>query len=1223
MVTNKDYAERAAALGHGIISSCEHGYQGRYIEAFELHQEYNLKFLFASEAYWVWDRKENDNTNCHIFLGARNENGRRAINDVISEANISGFYYQARLDPDLILSLPAKDVIVTSACVAFWRYPEVDDFVEKLRDHFGKNFFLEVQYHNTPSQKELNRRILGLHEKLKIPIIMGCDSHYISSNGAQLRTDFLFSKGIEYPDEEGWFLDYPDGDAAYNRFERQGILTPSQIADAMDNTNVFLDIEEYDCLCFNTDIKCPTLYPDKTQDEKNEIYKSLVWRGWDEYKSSVPEDKWPLYEKEIQKEIDDVVATNTSDYFIDDYHIIKKGIENGGVITPTGRGSGVSYFTNKLLGFTDVDRISAEVKMYPERFMSATRILEAKTLPDLDINVAAQEPFALAQKQILGEDHSYPMIAYGTYKASAAWKLYAKSQGVDFETSNNVSAALKRYEEAVKLADEEDRDLIILEDYIPSEYMKIYERSKEYQGIIDSWSIAPCSYLLYQGSIRREIGLVRIKDHLCCLMDGKWAEKYHFLKNDLLKVKVVDLIDRVYKRIGRRRHTVRELLTECTPDNKVWDIYAKSCTLGVNQVEQRGTSSRVSKFSPRNISELCAFVAAIRPGFKSMYKKFEAREPFSYGIKSLDDLIQTPQFPQSYMLYQEMAMAVLNYAGIPMSECYAIIKNIAKKRVEKVLAYKDEFLEGMEKRLVEAESLYENEAEDIAKSIWQILEDSSRYAFNACVTGDTLIPTKAQWLNPEHKKKMTSVGRMWDTVADPDNAERHGWLGDWKRYHRHGFGLAMSMFKDKRIYPNDIKAVFPAGKQKVYRIVTDNGCWIKCSRNHKFPTPDGEKRLSVLHEGNVLYTAGPPDGSGRITTELSPITRIDELPEQETYDIVMLGPAYNFVNSGGIVACNSHSYCVAIDSLYTAYLKTYYPMEFYECYLKIQEESGDKDKMAEAKAEAEKYFKIKFPPFKFGQDNREIKADKQTRSITYSLSSVKGFGKKLSGVLYEVSKKEYSYFVDVLSELMKYSVYEKKIEPLIKIDYFSAFGNMRELMLILNTFSMFRSNSGMAKQISKKKITGDLMNEVMSHHADGKRKDGKDAASWKITDMEGLLHECEEKIKESAPGDLPRKVKIAAQEEILGYFVPSGREEERPYLYVQDIKVLKRKADGEQFGYSYFCRSVGSGIQNRFTVVNKTVAKCGEVHKGDIILCTKRPQQNHGFFRMEEYQLVQ
>lgn len=162
----------------------------------------------------------------------------------------------------------------------------------------------------------------------------------------------------------------------------------------------------------------------------------------------------------------------------------------------------------------------------------------------IDINVADPAPFAKAQKEVLGEDHSYPMLAYGTYKTSAAWKLYAKSQGVPFEVANAVSEQIAKYELAVKHADEDEKDDISIDDYIAPQYKAIFEKSADYRGLVTSWSIAPCAYLLYQGSIRREIGLVRIKDAICCCMDGHWAEEAHFLKNDLLTVQVVNLIYR-------------------------------------------------------------------------------------------------------------------------------------------------------------------------------------------------------------------------------------------------------------------------------------------------------------------------------------------------------------------------------------------------------------------------------------------------------------------------------------------------------------------------------------------------------------------------------------------------------------------------------------------------------------------------------------------------------
>lgn len=382
VTSNADYANRAVELSHKLISSCEHGWQGRYIECFELAQQFDLKFLEASEAYWVKDRFEKDRSNCHIFLGAKNEKGRRALNAALAEANITGFYGQPRLDVPLILSLPKDDIWVTTACVAYWRYDDVDDITKRFRDHFGENFFLEVQYHNEDIQRRINEHILELSSKEGIPIIMGCDSHYIYPSGAADRSDYVVSKGMNYPDESGFVLDYPDGDTAYNRFVEQGVLGGTEIDEAMTNSNVFLQVEEYDCPCFTKDIKMPTLYPGLTQEERNAKYDELIWTAWEEEKKNIPKEQHPLYEKEINLEMDIVHKTNHADYFVVDNAIVKKSLEFGGVLTSTGRGSAVSFYTNKLLGLTEVDRIAAKVKMYPERFMSPTRILEAKTLAD-------------------------------------------------------------------------------------------------------------------------------------------------------------------------------------------------------------------------------------------------------------------------------------------------------------------------------------------------------------------------------------------------------------------------------------------------------------------------------------------------------------------------------------------------------------------------------------------------------------------------------------------------------------------------------------------------------------------------------------------------------------------------------------------------------------------------------------------------------------------------
>ena len=1045
----------------------------------------------------MWDRHEEDRSNCHIWIGAKNENGREWINEVLSQANEDGFYYQPRLDEELLDLLPAGDVWITTACVAGWKYrSEEEDRLKalwkKLYDKHGDNFMFEVQYHPSERQKELNRYILELRKEIPAPIIMGCDSHYIDADGAELRTDFLVSKEDRkaYDDEEDWFMDYPDGDTAVQRFRDQGVLNEAEIESAINQTNCFLEVEEYECDIFDDSLKLFSLHPDWTQEQKDAEYLRLVDEGWQNYKAEVVPDRVSEYENQIKSETDTVVECHMADYFIDNYHVIRRGKELGGHLTNTGRGSAVSFFTNKLLGFTEVDRIAAKVKMYPERFMTATRILETHSLPDIDFNVAEQDIFAEGQAQVCGRDHAVQMLAYGTQKASAAWKMFAKSQDIDFATANEVSAQIKRYENKLRTVDEEEKDSVDIMDFIDKKFHEIYIRSTEYQGIITSWSPAPCAFLLYQGSIRRKIGLVKIKDKMCCAMDGHWAEKNHFLKNDLLRVAVVDLINKGYTRAGLKVPTVNELLAMCPPEDDVWNIYRKGCTLGINQVEQPGTASRVGVYAPTNISELCAFIAAIRPGFKSMYKIFESRQDFSYDVKPFDDLLRTEELPQSFCLYQEQQMATLNYAGFPMSECYAAIKNIAKKRKEKVLAYHERFIAAFSKRLVEQENINKTDADLKAKNVWKIIEDAAGYAFNS-----------------------------------------------------------------------------------------------------------------------------------------------------------------------------SHSYSVSLDSLYGAWLKAHHPLAFYETFMRIMDEKGDKDKLSAARDEAESYFNIKFPPFRFGQDNRKVTADEENNAINNALTSIKGFNKAAAVRLYEIGVDRPKYLTDVLLALRPNGIKAATTEPLAKISYFQPYGNDRE---VLNIISLCEElDYGGRASLPRERVDNSFLAEIVPKYADGSKKDGSPASKYTFTSLQlsalrdekkrlraeikktdseeaaeqlamideqieeklklvitQVLHECEERVLSAGIQDLPFKTKIANQRDVLGYVdIQTGREEDRRRVLVTDFRPLLDKEKGKPWGYACFAQSLGSGKRVRMTLRSRQYNQ-KPIAEGDIIYVSKCTKNKSGYWYLDEYHIT-
>ena len=736
----EEYITRAKLLGQRVVTSVEHGFQGNYYLLHDLCKKNDMKFIFGAEAYWVKDRHERDKSNCHIIILAKNEKGRKAINLALSKANEDGYFNgRPRLDFELLFSLPSEDVFITSACIAFWnKYEDIDDIIIRLHKYFKDNFLLEVQNHNTSKQMEINKHILELSEEYQIKIIAGMDSHYINSSDKIRRDKILAYKGIVYEDEEGWFLDYPSYDIAFQRFQTQGILTDDQITEALNNTNC---IENFEDIVLDTKIKLPTMYPKMSQTEKDKELKRIINIEWSKFKEveNIPKSEYAMYLKGIREEVGEVIKTGMADYFLLHYYGLQKGKDKGGRVTKRGRGSSVGFFINTLLGFSKVDRFKAPIKLYPERFMTADRIIKSRSIPDIDNNVDFQEPFIEGFKELLGEHSVYPMIAYGALKKSSAIKLYMGAEGIEACIQNDVTKQLKEYEKTLKYCEtEEEKEEIDIKKYISKEYIKYVGLSKPYQGIIIQKSSHPCGYLLFNGDIREEIGILRCqsevtkKSVLTACLDGSMAETYKFLKTDLLIVDVVGLTEDIWKRIGKPSITNNQLekILTCEDGKKAWDIYANGYTLCVNQCEKEGTKLKCMKYKMKNTAELSAFVAGIRPSFSSLLNNFLNRKPYSTGVKELDVILKDSFH---YMLYQESLMAYLGWLGIEMKETYDVIKKISKKK------FKPAELEDLRLRC-EKQWIINVGNNEKFDDTWKVMQDAVSYAFNSahayCVGND-------------------------------------------------------------------------------------------------------------------------------------------------------------------------------------------------------------------------------------------------------------------------------------------------------------------------------------------------------------------------------------------------------------------------------------------------------------------------------------------------------
>ena len=164
----------------------------------------------------------------------------------------------------------------------------------------------------------------------------------------------------------------------------------------------------------------------------------------------------------------------------------------------------------------------------------------------------------------------------------------------------------------------------------------------------------------------------------------------------------------------------------------------------------------------------------------------------------------------------------------------------------------------------------------------------------------------------------------------------------------------------------------------------------------------------------------------------------------ETWSMIQSCMAYGF--------CSAHAVATAVDSLYGAYLKANYPLEYYT--VALSNYADDTDRTHKLVNELS-YFNIKLLPIKFGKSSSEYTMDKETNSIYKGIESIKYCNSKIAEELLELSKqKDYKTFIELLDDITaKTSINSRQLEILIGLNFFSDFGNNKYLLNIYNLYN--------------------------------------------------------------------------------------------------------------------------------------------------------------------------
>ena len=296
----EEYVDLAIQNGFKAIASSEHGKPLGWVSKKMYCDKKGIKFIHGVEIYLTETLDEKIRDNYHTVLLARNMDGVKELNRLVSiSCDKQHFYYTNRLSFEEFLGI-SNNIITTSACLAS-PLNKLDQNHPMYYDLANKYDFFEVQAHSHPDQVAFNQRLYELSKELGTPLIAGTDTHSSTKYKAECRSVLLSAKHKSYGDEDAFDLTFKTYDELVKMFKTQGALPEEVFMEAIANTNRLDDmVEDFE---LDTSIKYPILYG--TREADSEKFTETVERKFQEKLDSgvIPESQREAFRSAIDEEM--------------------------------------------------------------------------------------------------------------------------------------------------------------------------------------------------------------------------------------------------------------------------------------------------------------------------------------------------------------------------------------------------------------------------------------------------------------------------------------------------------------------------------------------------------------------------------------------------------------------------------------------------------------------------------------------------------------------------------------------------------------------------------------------------------------------------------------------------------------------------------------------------------------------------------------------------------
>jgi len=727
-----ELAARAKELGMDSMAITDHGVMYGVIDFYRAARAAGIKPIIGCEVYVSpgsrFDREtvHGEDRYYHLVLLAENNTGYQNLMKIVSKGFVDGFYYKPRIDEEVMREYH-EGIIALSACLAGevprylekGLYEEAKEAAKRHLEIFGEgNYFLELQDHGIPLQRQVNQGIMRLSKELNIPLVATNDCHYINADDWEAHDILLcIQTGKKVSDENR--MRYEGGQYYVKSEEEMRQLFP-YAPEAIENTHKIAE------RC-NVEIEFGvTKLPRFDVPDGYDSWGYLNHLCDEGFALRYPDDDGTLRAR-LDYELGTIKSMGYVDYFLIVWDFINFAKSHGIAVGP-GRGSAAGSIVAYCLKITDIDPIRYQLLF--ERFLNPERV----SMPDIDVDFCYERRQEVIDYVVekYGKDQVAQIVTFGTLAARGVIRDVGRVMDLPYSLCDQVSKMVPaELNITLDLALQKNPELKTLYES-DEQVKKLIDMSKRLEGLPRHTSMHAAGVVISRTSIDEYVPLSRGADGtIVTQFTMTTLEELGLLKMDFLGLRTLTVIQDAVKMIEKDYGVKIDLEHIDYDDKKVMDSLGTGKNEGVFQLESGGFKTFMKELKPTTLEDIIAGISLYRPGPMDFIPKYlkGKNDPASitYTCPQLEPILK-PTY--GCIVYQEQVMQIVrDLAGYTLGRSDLVRRAMSKKKAAVMAKERQNFVYGNAEEGVKG-CIANGIDEKTANQIYDDMTDFAKYAFN-------------------------------------------------------------------------------------------------------------------------------------------------------------------------------------------------------------------------------------------------------------------------------------------------------------------------------------------------------------------------------------------------------------------------------------------------------------------------------------------------------------